>query len=89
MPDAARAGQARVRDLGGLQLVVLPETQIDELLHQGEILQALSHTAAQLAAFGRSLASGVVTPPVGAPNVLDEAWTWLDYLAPGDPQAFI
>lgn len=76
--DAARAGQARVRDQDGTNLLVLPEQRV-------EALRQLVHAAANLALVERVLENGGT--PLDAHLLGD--WTWLRVFDGEDLREFV
>lgn len=75
--DAARAGEARLRDKDGLGLVVLPEARL-------QALRAVAAAAANLAIVEAALSAG------GLRRLADYGdWTWLRHLPAEDLPAFV
>jgi hypothetical protein len=76
--DAARAGEARVRDKDGFSLLVLPEHRVRALL-------GVARAAANLATLEEALAAGPAEPPLAGYG----EWTWLRHLPPADLAEFV
>lgn len=75
--DAARNGEARVRDKDGLGLVVMPEARV-------RALRTVAASAANLATLEVALAVG------RPPRLADYGdWTWLRHLSAEDVASFI
>jgi hypothetical protein len=68
--DEAKAGEARVRDLDGTSVILLPEAEV-------QALRQINATAANLAAVERVL-EGPADRPADRPDLLQYGdWTWL------------
>lgn len=78
MLDAARSGEARVRDEDGFSLVVLPEHRVRALL-------GVARTAANLATLEQTLAAGSGEWSLAGYG----EWTWLRHLPPEDLPEFV
>jgi hypothetical protein len=88
--DQAKAGEARVRDLDGTNVLLLPEAEV-------EVLRRVNAAAANLAAVERVLdrledGEGLERGPGASarPDLLQYGdWTWLRVFDPRDLRAFV